>query len=851
LFLPFAEICDLAAEMQYSECGFPGTETLMRGLIQDLRFAVRQLRRAPSFAFTAVLTLAIGIGANTAIFSVVNDFVLRPMPVERPEQLAVIALGQNKQVLFPAVSWPEYKTIREQTTQVFSTVIGSFTSMDGIAMPGHQPQRIITSFVTGNYFSGLGLQPAAGRLFRSSEGEVQGRDAVLVLDYEYWKSGFNGDPSAIGRTVTINGHSMTIVGVAPQGFHGTVSLITPAVYMPVSQTTTRGISADALNDWKSRYFQVFGRLRPGVSLQQASATMGVIARELERLRPVEEKDIAMAAFAEVDQRIPTGNGGATLKLMSALFLALAVMVLLLACVNVANLVLVRATEREREMAIRTALGAKRGRLLRQMITESVLLSLIGGGFGVLLGAWASNAFGHLDVHFDIPLNLDFSLDWRIFLYSFLTALMAGVVVGVIPAVRSARGDVNTLLHEGGRGVTSGRPWFRNALVVSQMAGSLVLLAVAGLFVRSLGAIQTMDLGFRPEHVLNAVVDPTEIGMDDIQTRNLASRILARLQQLGGVEGVSHASSLPLGYLSNRGDTVLPEGATASTDSPEWGSGYTVVSPGYFRVMGIDLLRGRAFSDSDDEHGRDVAIVSESMARKFWPNQDAIGRTFSTGSDRARKLEIVGIARDAEFQIYGGGKTRPFFYLPYAQHFNGNRVMVFQLKTARDPLTLATAVQKAIHDLAPSLPVFQVQSMHQSLYTLVGFLLFQIGAALAAIMGLLGLTLAIVGLYGVVSYVVSRRTHEIGLRIALGADRGALFRMIYRQSLGLIAGGLALGLALALLAAHAASSMVVVSVWDPLTYTLVCSTLAITALASCYFPARRAMMLDPIAALRED
>lgn len=823
----------------------------MPGLIQDLRFAARQLRRAPSFAFTAVLTLALGVGANTAIFSVVNKFVLRPMPVERPEQLAVIALGQNKQVLFPAISWPEYKTIREQTTQIFSTVVGNCTSMDGIAMPGQQPQRIMTSFVTGNFFSGLGLQPAAGRLFRSSEGEVPRQDAVLVLDYDYWKTRFNGDSGAIGRTVTIDGRPFTIVGVAPRGFHGTVSMVTPAVYMPLSQMPIRGISADALNDWKSRYFQVFGRLRPGVSLRQASATLGVIARGLERLRPVDEKDIAMAAFPEVDQRIPTGDGGATLKLMSAFFLALAAMVLLLACVNVANLVLVRATERERELAIRTALGAKRGRLLRQMITESVLLSLIGGGFGVVLGAWSSNVLGHLDVHFDIPLNLDFSLDWRIFLYSFLVALMAGIVVGVVPAVRSVRTDVNTLLHEGGRGVTPGRPWFRNALVVCQIAGSLVLLTATGLFVRSLETIQTMDLGFRPDHVLNAVVNPAEIGMDDIQARNLGSRILARLQQLGSVEAVSHADSLPLGYLANRGDTVLTEGVTASTDSLQWGAGYAVISPGYFRVMGIDLLRGRAFSDSDDEHGRDVAIVSESLARKFWPNQDAIGRTFSTGSDKARKLEIVGIARDAEFQIWGGGKTRPFFYLPYAQHFIGSRVMVFQLRTARDPLALATAVQKAIHELAPDLPVFQVQSMRQSLYSLVGFLLFQIGAALAGIMGLLGLTLAIVGLYGVVSYVVSRRTHEIGLRIALGADRGALFRMIYRQSLGLIAGGLALGLALALLVAHAASSLVVVSVWDPLTYTLVCSTLALTALASCYFPARRAMMLDPIAALRED
>ena len=820
-------------------------------LIQDLRFALRQFGRAPSFAITAILTLALGIGANTAIFSVVNDFVLKPLPVDRPDRLAELGLGQSKGALFPNASWPEYKGIREQTAQTFSAVFCHALSMDGIATPGLPPQRIMTSFVSGNFFSGLGLQPAAGRLFASSEGEVPGQDPVLVLDYGYWKTRFNGDPGAVGRTVTIDGHPLTIVGVAPRGFHGVANFVTPALYMPVSQLTIEGPTAvKAMNDWQTRNFQVYGRLRPGVSLRQASAALAVLAREFARLHPVEEKDLNMVAFAEPDQRISAGDGGATMKLLSGLFLALAGLVLLLACVNVANLVLVRAAEREREMAIRTALGARRMRLLRQTITESVLLSLIGGALGMVLGNWASSALGRLDVHADIPLSLDFSLDWRIFLYSFLAALAAGVAVGVIPAVRSARANINTVLHEGGRGVTRGRPWFRNALVVLQMAGSLVLLAVAALFVRSLNAMQTTDLGFRPDHVLNATVDPAEIGLDDAQARDLAREIVARLERIGGVEAVSHSSAVPLGYFNN-GDSVQPEGTATPDNSLAFGAGYAVVSPHYFRVMGIDLLRGRALSNSDGEQGRDVAIVSESLARKYWPNQNAIGRTFTMGTEKDRKLEIVGVARDAEFQIFGGAKTRPFFYLPYAQHFAGNSLMVFQLRTVGDPSALAAEVEKAIHELAPGLPVLQVQSMHQALYTLNGLLLFQIGAALAAIMGGLGLTLAIIGLYGVVSYAVSRRTHEIGLRIALGASRADLFRMVYRQSLWMIAGGLALGLALALLAARAAASFVVVSVWDPATYALVCSALAFTALASCYFPARRAMSLDPMAALRED
>jgi predicted permease len=822
----------------------------MGNLIQDLRFTFRQLGRAPGFFATAVLTLALGIGVNTAIFSLVDSLLLRPLPVASPSQLSELAQSQNHGPQIPLFSLPEYRAIQAQTQSSFSGIAVNATGLDGFATSGLQPQRILTSYVSGNFFSVLGLKPAAGRLFLPGEGEVLGSDPFLVLDYDFWMQRFNGDPSVVGRSATIDGHPLTIVGVAPKGFHGVQSFVSIGAYMPLSQLVVSGTPIATLNDWQNRGFQLYARLRPGVTLANADAELSVAARDMMRQQPEVEKNLAMQAFSEPTMRIATGDPK-TMYIMAALFLSLAGMVLLLACVNVANLVLVRATTREREMAIRTALGARRSRLLAQLVTESVTLALIGGAMGVVLGIWSSSALGHIDPHADLPVRLAFDFDWRIFLYSFSIALAAGIVVGVVPSIKMARSNVNTVLHEGSRGIARGRHWFRDSLVAMQIAGSLVLLVITGLFVRSLSAMQTMDLGFRPDHVLNLAADANQIGMTAAQARDLANNINVRLHQIAGVEAVSNASVTPLGYLNNGGDTMIIDGAPAPTDPAAFGAGYNVISPEYFQVMGTDLVRGRAFLPSDDAHGRDVAIISESTAKKYWAGQDAVGHTFKMASAKDRKLEVVGIVRDAEFQIFGGAKTRPFFYLPYAQHIEGNTLMVFQLRTAGDPMALAETVEKAIHSIAPQLPLFEVQTMRQGLYTLNGLLLFQIGAALAAVMGGLGLTLAVIGLYGVVSYAVGRRVHEIGLRMALGATRGSVFGMIYRQSMVIVAIGLGIGLALALLAAKAAGSFVVVNVWDPLTYAVVGTALVLAALGACYLPARRAMAVEPMTALRED
>jgi putative ABC transport system permease protein len=408
---------------------------------------------------------------------------------------------------------------------------------------------------------------------------------------------------------------VTIVGVAPKGFGGMQGFLITAAYLPLSQLPIGGTSADVINNWQNRMFFVYGRLHSGVSVKQASAALNVVAQDIARLHPDVEKKLSIEACPEPQLRVNPGDPN-IMFVIAGLFLSLALMVLLLACVNVANLVMVRATAREREMAIRTALGAQSSRLIRQMITESVMLALLGGGMGVVLGMSASTSLSHLDLHTDLPVRFVFDFDWRIFFYSFAIALLAGVVVGMVPALRIAKANVNTVLHEGSRGVTSGRHWLRDGLVALQIAGSLVLLVVAALYVRSLSAMQTMDFGFKPDHVMNFAIDSHEIGMTDAEARDLAANITTRLHQLAGVDYVSHATSTPLGYLANGGDRMVIDGAPVPANPGDLNASYNVVSPEYFNVMGIDLLRGRALSEADNEQTIDVAVISESTAKKF-------------------------------------------------------------------------------------------------------------------------------------------------------------------------------------------------------------------------------------------
>jgi predicted permease len=817
----------------------------METLLQDIRYGTRMLMKNPGFLIVAVITLALGIGANTAIFSMVDAFLLRPLPVADPAQITVLAFQQKQGNFLTQFSIADYRDIQNQTTEVFSDVFAYQFGLDGLSVDG-KADRVMTNYVSGNYFSALGLKPALGRFILPSEGDVPGADPVMVLGYSYWQTRFGGDPGIVGRKVSVDGKPITIVGVAPKGFVGVYPILSVQGYLPMGMAIIAGNPSDFMTNRQIRNVPILARLRPGVNVRQAQSVLAVVSRRLAQEYPEAHKDLSVAAFPELRAR-PNPDPNNTVLVVGSLFLGLSVMVLLLACVNVANILLVRATVREREMAIRAALGAARIRLIRQLLTESILLALLGGVAGVLLGYWGSSALGSINVQTDLPVHFDFGFDWRVFGFATAAALLTGIIVGIVPAVRASRGNLSAILHEGGRGVVGGKNRLRSTLVVVQVAGSLMLLIIAGLFTRSLAQAQRSDLGFKPDHVLNLIMDPNEIGYNQAQTRDFYKNLLQRVRALPGVASASTANATPMGYYNNF-DSLNIQGYQPPPGQPAPVSLYNTVSTDYFQTMGIPLLRGRTFTEADDENTQYVAIVSEAMAKQYWPDKDPMGRQFQMSTDPTHSLVVIGVAKDIRFN----GLTGPFspmFYAPFLQHQTANSLQTLQLRTAGAPEMMIPETERAIEALAPQLPVFDVQTMSQALNTLNGLLFYKIGAVLAALLGMLGLILAIVGVYGVVSYAAAQKTHEIGVRMALGAQPADILKMVFREGLVIVGIGLVVGIGGALAAGQVVGSFLTVSARDPVTYAIVTATLLIVALSACFIPARRAMRVDPMVALR--
>ncbi len=817
----------------------------MESLIQDIQYGLRTLRKNPGFTAVAILTLALGIGANTAIFSLVDAFLLRPLPVKDPQQITTLAYQLKGGQLINIFSVPDYRDIREQTRSVFSDVIAYQISLDGLSVDG-KADRIVTNYVDGNFFSTLGIKPALGRFILSSEEETPGGNPVLVLGYSFWMTRFGGDPAIVGKQVSVDGHPVTVIGVAPEGFHGLFPLGEIQGYLPLGMSTINGNPSDFTTNRGFRNDYVLARLRPGVSMRQAQASLDVVANRLSQENPKDDKNLSLQVFPELRSR-PNPDPKNTIVVISGLFLGLSALVLLLACVNVGNILLVRATVREREMAIRAALGAGRTRLIRQLLTESVLLAACGALAGVVLGYWGSSSLAHMNLGTDLPVLLDFGFDWRVFGFALSAALVTGIVVGIVPAIRASGGNLSQILHEGGRGLVGGRHRMRNALVVAQVAGSLMLLIIAGLFTRSLAEAQRTNLGFDPGHVVNFFMDPNEIGYNEAQGREFYKTLLARVRALPAVVSASTANSTPLGYYNN-GDTIVVEGYEAPAGQPTPVSFFNAISTDYFKTMTIPLLQGRLFTDADDQNTQYVAIVNEALVKQYWPKEDPIGRHFKIGADPNHSITVVGVAKDSR---YGGmtGTIQPYFYVPVLQHFAANTLAVLQVRTAAAPESMIPEVERVVESIAPEMPVFDVKTMSEALNTLNGLLIFQIGALLAAALGILGLILALVGVYGVISFAASQKTHEIGVRMALGAQPWDVLKMIFGQGLLIVAIGLALGLAAALAASRLMGQFLTVSATDPITYISVSTLLALVALVACYIPARRAMRVDPMVALR--
>jgi predicted permease len=820
-------------------------------LAQDFRFALRQIRRAPLFAASAILTLALGVGANTGVFSLLNGY-LRPLPVPNGDRIVVVAAefpGDETGFRY-RFSFSTLEDFRSMT-RVFSDVFGFDTRIGGLTAGGKSTQ-FVYHIVTGNFFAGLQIAPAAGRLFVPGEGEHAGAETVIVLGHTYWLRRFGGDPAVVGRAVRLDGDVARIIGVAPEGFHGLYQGAEMEGYVPIGGWHGPQKQMERLfTDRTFRFLTMVARLQPGVTLEGAQDAVNVLAHRLQATYPAEKNVKARVLSEPLARPIPMRFLSDLIPLVRLSMLGLAALVLLIACMNVANLLLVRATVRQREMAVRTALGSDRARLLQLLFAESVLLSICGTVAGLLLARWATDLFlGSLNVAIDLPLNLDFHYDWRVFSYAALMALGTGVVMGVVPAFRASRVRIAGFLHDGGHGGSAGvsRQRLRSALVVAQVAGSLVLLVVAGLFVRSLHRAEWVDLGFDPSHVLNARLDPHQIGYTLERSDNFYDELDRRIRSLAGVESVSMAFSVPLGYIHDA-CLITPEGVPLRDDEPHGLVGCNPVTSEYFATMRIPIVKGRAFTPHDTKSSAPVVIVNETLAGRLWPHANPIGKRVNMPRVGDSAWEVVGVARDSKY-LAVFEKPLPHVYLAMTQTPSFLRIV--QVRTTGEPEGLAMSIQKEVQALDADMPVADLKTMQQTIDGGMGFLMFRIGAIQATAMGVLGLLLAIVGVYGVVSYGASQRTREMGIRLALGAGPAHVRALVLRQGLLLVTAGIACGLLIAAGVTRLLSTFFfLVSASDGLTFAVVTAVLSAIALMACYLPARRAMRLDPMAALRHE
>ncbi|HUA00092.1 MAG TPA: ABC transporter permease [Candidatus Aquilonibacter sp.] len=821
--------------------GLPWLETL----IQDIRFGVRMLAKSPGLTLIVVVTLALGIGANTAIFGIVNGFLLRPLPVRDPEQITVLAVQQKDSPLGSSgFAYPEFVDFREQA-KAFSDVFAIVLSNVQLARKGLSEQ-CFANYVSRDFFGALGVTPAAGRLFLPNEGETPGEPLIAVLGYSYWQKRFHGDAGVVGQQVEINGKAATIVGVVPRRFQGMYSVAEMDLYLPLSAIDAEESPNLFWNNRDERRMLAFGRLRSGISLRQAQDSLDVIAARLAAQYPATDKWFTVRAVPErLSRPIPYANNA--FVAVSGLFMVLAAFVLLLACMNVENILLARGVSRRREMATRAALGAGRARLICQMLAESLLLGILGGAAGLILGVWVDHLTSSLRLP-TIPLHVDATFDWRLFAFAIGCTLATGVVVGLLPALHASGASLSSVLHEGGQRSFVGvsHQGARNFLVIAQVAGSFALLIAAGLFVRSLQSVESFHLGFDPDHVLNVIMDPHESGYDEAHTIAFYRELESKVRALPGVESVSLASYVPMGGYPSKASIfvrgrAVPPGQHAPLVL------LNRVDPPYFETMRVALFRGRVFLDSDNNAAPPVAIVNQTMASDFWPHEDPIGKYFRIDNDAAPLVEVVGVTSDGKYGTVNED-PQPFLYIPLAQNFASKRAL--QIRTLVPPESLAGAMREQIGELAPDLSIVDIETMDQSLHGALGFLVFRLAAIFAAVIGMIGLVLGIVGVYGVVSFAASQRTSEIGIRLALGANSSDILCLVWRQGARLVIVGIAVGLVAGWSLTRAMAHLLAgISPSDPLTYITVTFLMSAVGLLACWIPARRAMRVDPMVALR--
>jgi len=823
----------------------------MRTLLHDLRYGWRMLWKSPTITLIVVLTLGLGIGANTYVFSIINGYLLRPLPVAHADRLAVIAAHKPGDSPFLyQLSYPDFVDLRKQAIP-FADVFAYQLGLGGLTAD-NKAEQFLFNYVTGNYFSALGVKPLLGRLILPSEEDQPGNQAVLVLGYSYWQKRFGGDRGVIGKQVKVNGKSATIIGVVPKEFHGAWWIMEMDAYIPLSSgALLEQATTNPFLDRNVRLMRALATLKPGVSFSQAQASVDVIARRLAGQYPATDKNLTVRVYREQLAR-PQPLGANVAVIAAAFFLGLAVLLLLLACMNVANIVLARATIRQREMGLRAALGAGRARLIRQMLTETLLLALMGGVGGILAGLWLNPGTVQVLEGTNLPVSVDFRFDWKVFAYAFAIAIVSGLLVGIWPALRASRLDLNAILQEGGRSESggAGRHRVRNILVAAQVAGSLTLLVIAGLFLRSVLHVGSVQFGFDPDHVLTVNLDTHQIGYDEARAKQFYRQLEARVRALPGVQASSWSFAVPLGSLNSANlGYVSIEGRQLASGQQAPPIFFNNVDPNYFATMRVPLKRGRVFTEFDDEKAPLVAIVNQTMADRYWPNQNPLGKRFTLSNITGPKqtLQIIGVVTAGKYLFISEDPT-PFFFVPLKQNYTSARTL--EIRSSVPPESLILRVRGEIRSLAPDLPVMGVATMEQMVAGTNGLQVFRLAATVAAILGLIGLILASVGVYGVVSFAAIHRTREIGIRMALGGTARDVLRLVLRQGIRMVAAGLLVGvLAAWALTRVMARLLIGVSPSDPLTYSAVAVLLSAIALLACWIPARRATRIDPGIALR--
>lgn len=813
-------------------------------LWQDLRHGRRMLTKNPGFTLVAVTSLAIGIGANTAMFSLADTLLLRPLTVRRPSE--VLTVGSTSSIeRFTSIvaSYRDYADLRDQSKSFEGLVAYTDIPSGFAARRDELPQMKLGTLATSNLFRVMGVEPELGRSFLPEEDQVPGRDAVLVLDHDFWVKQFSSDRSVLGRKVWIDGIEFTIIGVAPARFSGLGRYMQPAFYIPVMMwpRLVNNAKDKPLEARDYRNLSIKGRLKPGVTLAQAQAELAAIGKNLERAYPDTNRNQTLVVRTELEARVMQSPIDAQLVTMMGV---LAIAVLLVACANVAGLLTSRAPNRAREMALRLAIGAGRPRLVRQLLTESLLLALAGGVAGLGVGYAGVIFLRQIQIPTDLPFKMSFDLDQRVLLFSLVVAVVSVVLFGLAPAIQTTRTDlVSALKSSTGDSRGRRRLWGRNFLVCAQVAISLVLLTVTTFIYRGFHQELSGDPGFRKDHLLMMSFDPRLVRYNESQTAEFFRQVVQGARSATGVKSAALTSSVPMGTDQDSA-TILPEGYRFPAGQESADMFASTVDENYFDTGGIRILRGRGFMATDTASSPRVAVVNQEVAKNYWPGQDAIGKRFRLDNRNGPWVEIVGVAKTIKYLWIAEPPTE-FVYLPLAQH--PRQRMTLLAESFGDPASLAAPLREVVHGLDANQPIYDVRT-YDDYYKYRAIKTPGLIVQTVAAMGLMGLILAMVGLYGLVAYAAGRRTREIGIRMAIGAQRSSVLRLVMRQGLILALSGVGAGLVASVGAHRLLNAMFSSSGVDFPTYLLVVPSLLAVTMLAAYIPARRASRVDPMKAL---